>query len=126
MNKMFETATKNKYRFPFKGLITTEDLWDLSLENLDVVFRALNKEKKTTDESSLLRTESKEDKILSEKIEIVQYIFMEKQKEKEDQINARKIRLEKQKLYALLQEKKDEELRGKSVEELKKMIEELG
>lgn len=41
---MFEIATKNKYRYPFnKGLITTEDLWNLSLKDLDNIFKVLNK-----------------------------------------------------------------------------------
>ena len=30
---VFEIATRKKYRFPFKGMITVEDLWDLSLQN---------------------------------------------------------------------------------------------
>ena len=39
---MFEIAARNKFRFPFKGMISTEDLWDLSVENLDNVFKTLN------------------------------------------------------------------------------------
>ena len=31
---MFEVATRNKFRFPFKGLISVEDLWELSVDNL--------------------------------------------------------------------------------------------
>ena len=41
----FELATKEKYRFPFKGMIGVEDLWDLDVNQLDSVFKALNKEK---------------------------------------------------------------------------------
>ena len=43
---MFEIATRNKFRFPFKGVISTEDLWDLSVESLDNVFKTLNSEMK--------------------------------------------------------------------------------
>ena len=46
--ELFEIATRNKYRFPFKGWISTEDLWDLSVQNLDGIFKTLNKEFKTT------------------------------------------------------------------------------
>lgn len=39
---MFEIALINKFRFPFKGLIATEDLFDLSVEDLDSIFKKLN------------------------------------------------------------------------------------
>ena len=48
--KLFETATRNKMRFPFRGMISVEDLWDLKLQDLDSVFKLLNKEKKQSDE----------------------------------------------------------------------------
>lgn len=70
---MFEIATRNKFRFPFKGVISTEDLWDLSVESLDNVFKTLNSEMKKTKEESLLSTKSKDDEVLELKIEIVKH-----------------------------------------------------
>ena len=32
--ELFEIATRKKYRFPYKGLISVEDLWDLSMREL--------------------------------------------------------------------------------------------
>ncbi len=58
---MFELATRYKFRFPFKGMISVEDLWDLSVENLDTVFKCINAEMKKTKEESLLSTKSKDD-----------------------------------------------------------------
>lgn len=77
MSDMFEKAVKGKYRFPYKGQIAVEDLYDLSLGSLDTVFKTLNAEVKKTDEESLLQTKSEEDDILATKIEIVKYIFNE-------------------------------------------------
>ena len=51
---LFEIATRNRYRFTYKGVMTVEDLWDLNVEALDAIFKALNRNKKTADEDSLL------------------------------------------------------------------------
>ena len=40
--KIFEMATRTKMRFPFKGMVSTEDLWELSVKDLDAVFKVLN------------------------------------------------------------------------------------
>ena len=40
MNALFVMATRGKYRFPFKGQISVEDLWDLSVKNLDSIFKS--------------------------------------------------------------------------------------
>ena len=53
---IFEVATREKFRFNFKGLISVEDLWVLSVENLDFIFKGLNKELKQVNEESLLNT----------------------------------------------------------------------
>ena len=61
LTNVFERAAMNKYRFPYKGQISVEDLWDLSLPGLDSVFKQLNKLKKANEEESLLEVKSAED-----------------------------------------------------------------
>ena len=39
---LFEVATRKQYRFPYKGNASVEDLWHLSLTELDAVFKTLN------------------------------------------------------------------------------------
>ena len=73
-NALFETAVRGKYRYPYKGQITTEDLWDLPLQELDRVFKALNTEAKQSKEESLLQTKDKQEETLERKIEIVRHI----------------------------------------------------
>lgn len=119
---MFEIAARNKFRFPFKGMISTEDLWDLSVENLDNVFKTLNSERKKTKEESLLSTKSKADEMLELKIEIVKHIVTVKQEEKEAREKKFLDRERNQKIMSIIAAKQDEQLHNMSVEELQKLL----
>ena len=123
--KLFETATRNKMRFPFRGMISVEDLWDLSLTNLDSVFKTLNAEAKKSEEESLLETKSKENEELSNKIEIVKYIVNTKLEEKKTRENARKNAEMKQRLLEIKAKRQDAALENMSDEDLDKMLAEL-
>lgn len=119
---MFEIAARNKFRFPFKGMISTEDLWDLSVENLDNVFKMLNSEMRKTKEESLLSTKSKDDEVLELKIEIVKHIVAVKQEEKEVREKKFLDRERNQKIMSIIAAKQDEQLHNMSVEELQKLL----
>ena len=121
MNSIFEMATREKFRFPYKGNISVEDLWDLSVQALDQVFKTLNAEIKQTKEESLLATKTKEESTLDTKIQIVRYIVAVKQEEANKAKTAKANKEQKQKLLALIEEKKNEALAGKSIEELMAM-----
>lgn len=123
--KMFEVAIRNKMRFPFKGLISVEDLWDLSVENLDKVFKTLNAEVKQVKEESLLDCKTKEDEELDLKIEIIKYIVDIKLQEYKSKLEEKERKDKKQKLMAILQNKQEEDLQNKSIDEIKAMINEL-
>lgn len=123
--KLFETATRNKMRFPFRGMISVEDLWDLSLTNLDSVFKTLNAEAKKSEEESLLETKSKENEELSNKIEIVKHIVNIKLEEKKTRENARKNAEMKQRLLEIKAKRQDAALENLSDEDLDKMLAEL-
>ena len=122
---IFEVANSKKFRFNFKGLISTEDLFDLSVKDLDSIFKTLNSQLKQTREESLLEVKSTEDQILDTKIEIVKYIFNVKQEEEQKRLKAKELKDKKQRLMEILASKEDQDLLGKSTEEIKKMINEL-
>ncbi|RGH54948.1 hypothetical protein DW846_01795 [Ruminococcus sp. AM36-2AA] len=122
ITNIFEAATKGKYRFPFKGMISVEDLWDLKLQDLDSVFKSLNKQKKQNDEESLLQVKTAEDQELDNKIQIVKYIVKFKQEEIEERLQAKDKKEYNQKLLELIERKQNEELAGKSIEELQAML----
>ncbi|PAD84987.1 hypothetical protein CHH57_02085 [Niallia circulans] len=125
IEKIFEVATRTKMRFSFRGLISLEDLWDLSVRDLDLIFKGLNSELKKVTEESLLDTKTKEDKDLETKIEIVKYIVKVKLEEEDTRLKAKAQKEQKQKILEILSTKQDESLQNKSVDELKAMLEEL-
>lgn len=122
---LFESATRSKMRFPFKGMISVEDLWDLSLTNLDSVFKTLNAEAKKSEEESLLNTKSKEDEEVSNKIEIVKYIVSVKLDEKKKREDAKKNAEMRQRLLEIKAKRQDAALENMSDEDLDKALAEL-
>lgn len=121
-NNLFIMATQQKFRFPYKGQITVEDLWDLNVRELDTVYKALNAQARQNNEESLLAAKSKEDSILEAKIEIVKFIVAAKLNEAEVQRIKAEQKEKKRRIAEILADKQDEELRGKSTEELTAML----
>ena len=125
-NELFINATRNNYQFPFRGMINVIDLWDLSLTNLDSVFKTLNAEVKKSEEESLLNTKSKEDEELYNKIEIVKYIVGVKLDEKKKREDAKKNAEMRQRLLEIKAKRQDAKLENMSDEDLDKALAELG
>ena len=119
---MFEVAVKSKFRFLYKGIINTEDLFDLSLNDLNVVYQTLKKQQKQTQEESLLEIKSQEDQELDVKIQIVKHIFDEKVNEREMKLKEKEFKQHEQKIMAIIARKQDAELENMSIDELNKMI----
>lgn len=120
---IYKYAAKNKLRFPFKGNISTEDLFALNLTDLDTVYKALSKQIKKDEGESLLSTKTKEDTDIQIKMQIVKEIFEEKQKAIEAAQKAAETKAKNQKIMSIISRKEDEELNNKSVDELKAMLE---
>jgi len=124
-NNVFEVAVRSKFRFPFRGSISTEDLWDLTVEDLDSIFKSLNSQLKQVTEESLLDTRTKQDVEILAKVEIVKYVVSVKLEEKANRLKAKEQREKRQKIMEIMSSKQDTELQGKSLSELEKMLEEL-
>ena len=122
---IFEYAVRNKVRFPFKGMISAEDLWDLSLTNLDSIYKTLNKQVKQYEEESLLSVKTSVDTELEVQIAIVKHIVSVKLEEREAMEKAIAKKAQKQKIMAIIATKEDEALHNSSVDDLKKMLDEL-
>lgn len=125
VNNIFEYAVRNKVRFPFKGLISVEDLWDLSVTNLDSIYKTLNKQVKQSEEESLLSVKTNVDTELEVQIAIVKHIVSVKLAEQEAREKVAAKKAQKQKIMSIIAAKEDEELQNSSVDDLRKMLDEL-
>lgn len=125
MENLFETASRLKLRFQYKGLLTTEDLWDLSLNELDSIFIGLNREAKASKDESLLDNKTNEDKILDIKIDIIKYIVKVKLEENKYRLEQQQTKEKLQNILNIIDNKKNAEIENLSVEELEAMAKEL-
>ncbi len=119
--ELFKLAAKEKYRFPFRGNISVEDLFDLTTSQLDVVYKELKSQVKESSDS-LLKEVSTEDKELKNKIEIVKTIFEDKMTEAVQKEQALAEKQRKERIKELIAQKKDQDLVDKSIEELEAML----
>lgn len=122
---MFDYATRNKLRFPYKGSATVEDLWDLSVQELDGIYKTLNALNKQANEESLLQVKTKEDEALAVKINIVKHIVKVKLAEADQAKKALENKREREKILSIMANKQDEALQNMSMEELQKKLAEL-
>lgn len=122
---IFEYATRNKVRFSYKGLISVEDLWDLSVTELDNIYKELNKRVKQSQEESLLAVKTEVDEKLEAMIAIVKHIVTVKLAEQDAREKAAAKKEQKQKIMAIMAKKQDESLENASMEDLQKMLDAL-
>jgi len=132
MEKQFEQAAQIKLRFDTtQGRLTVEDLFDLPLTslsgrvNLNDIAKGLARQIKTAEEvTSFVDTvPSGPGAALTLAFDLVKHGI--RVAERDATATAMKKKEEKQKILALIADKQDEALRGKSLEELQKMVEAL-
>lgn len=136
-NDLFEQASRLKLRFysPM-GSLTVEDLWDLPLTsptgrsraNLDSIAIALHKQTRESAETVSFVTPSSSTSQAAEldlKFQLVKYIISVRVAERDAAKEASDRKEKKQRLLELIARKQDQELEGKSLEELTQMVEAL-
>lgn len=123
---VFEMATRLKFRFPFRGMISVEDLWDLDMQQLDAVYKTLNKDVQKSQEESLMDGPRVGDADLNAKIEIVKYIFQVKKEEEEARKAAADNAIKRRRILEVLAKKQDSALENMTEEQLQAALAELG
>lgn len=122
---IFEYATREALRFPYKGMQSVEDLWKLSLTELDSIYKILNKQIKQSEEESLLDEKNDVDEVLEVQIAIIKHIVKVKKEEKVAKEKASAKKAQKQKIMSIIATKENEALQNSSIDDLKKMLDEL-
>ena len=122
---LFEKAARLKLRFEFRGQCYVEELWDLPVTALDMIFKSLNVKLKEQEGESLLEKKTQADEVLELKVNIVKHIVEVKLREYVDREDLVLKAGQKQKVLGIIAEKQDANLRDLSVEDLKKLANDL-
>lgn len=119
----FKEASKQALRFATtKGNLSTEQLWNLSLSDLDALATSLDEALEASGKRSYLKKTTAKNKTLQLQRDIVVDILETKVEEKEAAENALEKKRNNEKILELIARKKDTELEGKSIEELEAML----
>ena len=126
---MFEKASRQKLRFDTpKGQLSVEDLWDLPLysltgkANLDDIARVLDANLKAGTSKSFVNKATSADEVLKLKFDIVIHVINTRLDEREAANKIAEKREQKQKIMAIIEQKKDAALSEASLADLEQML----
>lgn len=125
VKNIFKYAAKHALRFPYKGMISVEDLFDLNTEELNAIYKTLKKQQKTDAGESLIEDKTNEDTQLEVKIAIVTEIFNDKQAASDRAKKAAMRKTQTQKILDIMNQKQNEALSNMTVEELQAQLDAL-
>lgn len=121
----FKQASKEKLRFQTtKGSLSTEQLWDLSIPELDTLAVGLEEVHAESGKKSFIRKSSAKDKTAKLRFDVVLEVLTTKVEEMEAAQKKAEKKAHNNKILSLIAEKQDETLKGKSLKQLQAMLEE--
>lgn len=123
----FKKATRLQLRYSTEvGIVTTEQLWQLSLKQLGNAIKAVNKLLKDSqeedDELDFLSETTKKDDINQLRFAILKEVFITKKSELDAQKDAAETKEHNQKILALIKNKQEQKLNDLSEEDLRKLL----
>ena len=122
---MYKKASKLKLKFNTTlGNLSVEQLWDLSLTDLDTLAVSLEEAYENSKGKSFLVKKTTKDKTIKIMFDIALDVLNTKAEEVEIARNASDVKEHNQKILELIKNKQDDELKDKSIEELEKMLKE--
>ena len=125
MSNIWFNALVRSYRFKYKGLINTEDLFDLEMRELDIIYQDLVSEKNDLTAKSLLDTNNEEIDWIQGKIDVVKGVFDYKKAQADAQAKAAKAKSMKDELNEVIAQKQKDQLADMSIDQLKEIRDSL-
>jgi hypothetical protein len=119
--EIFKIASQQKLRFNYKGVLSTEQLWDLTLDELDALVVSLEAEHNQSGKKSFLVKSTAKDITAKLRFDVALNILNTKNEAAQAAAQAKEDRDHNKKIDSLIAEKKDSSLKDKSIKELEKM-----
>mgnify|MGYP003403437656 CR=1 FL=1 len=120
---MYKEFIKNKKRIQTnKGLLSAEQLWDLSQPDLDALAVSLDEAYKNSKGKSFLEKKTAKDKDIKEALDIVLDVLYTKQEEIDAAKESAETKRHNDKILNLIATKREEALANKSEKELMAML----
>jgi len=120
---VYKKAAQQKLRFTTsKGTLTAEQLFDLSLSDLDNLAVSLDSSYEESKGKSFLKKRTTKDATIKLQFDIVFDVLQTKSAEAEVAQEVREAKEYNQKILTVISEKKDDELKGKSIKQLESML----
>ncbi len=124
---IFEKASREKLRFSTsKGQLSVEDLWELSLKDLDTLAKGVNAKLKESQEESFIATRNTKDSELELKLDILKSVIKTRLEEKETAKVKAENRAKREFFETLLEKKKTQSMETMSIEEIEAQLQTLG
>ena len=119
----YKLASQQKLRFQTnRGLLSVEQLWDLSLTELDSLAVNFETEHKESGKKSFLVKTSIKDKTAKLRFDVALDILNTKVEEMQATQEAAEIKEHNKKIITLISEKNDESLKGKTIKQLESLL----
>lgn len=124
--EMYKLASQQQLRFQTnKGVLSVEQLWQLTQTDLSNLCKAIKKVLKgndNDDDLSFLIDTATVDVENQLRFDIAKDVYLTKKKDNEEKRNALEAKQQKEKILAIIAKKKDESLETKTVEELEALL----
>lgn len=119
----FKLASQQKLRVQtLRGSLSVEQLWDLSVEELDKLAVSLEEAHDNSKSKSFVKKRTTHDRTAKLRFDVVLDILTTKVEEANAATEAKEIKEHNTKILTLIAEKNDESLKGKSVKQLESML----
>jgi len=119
----YKELSRLKSRFTTsKGSLSVEQLWDLSVTELDSLAVSLEEQYKNSKGKSFLDKKTTKDKALKLQFDVVLDILNTKVEEAEVLRTAKEDKAHNEKIYSLIKQKEDGKLAEMSIEELESQL----